>query len=598
MKVFLPALVRLWNEFSKHEKKLGFGVLAVMIVTSASSVLMVGSIMPFLYVLSNPEVVDNHWFFIGLSDFFGGVERETIIFVLGIGVFLAVVFSNLLGLLRVYVIARYAQMRGLSLSRKMFGNMMRQPYEKYTITQPGIFMRRCVSEPVQSVTGFLMPCIEAISALFTATFMVSFLAWYNLWVTLFVIGFVVFSYFLMAKIIGSKLRVLGKIRVEAVTARSQVIQEVFRCFRDIRLSSQEAAFEKRFNDYSRKTMETQIQSQFWAGFPRYWIQMLFFGGVVFGSTALILIGGDNAQDVLLESLPTIGLFVLAGQRLLPEVQIIYNSRNKMTFGLASVEALFEGIDEAKDFPPSVQAPSYRKVPSNSITLKDVEYMYTETSSGIPGPFNFSVKVGEHVGIVGESGSGKSTLACLLMGLIEPQKGQMCIDGVAVDRDMLPEWTASVAQVPQEVMLLSTDIKGNVAVGVEEDKIDEGKVWAALEKAQLADWVRSLPDGLSTNIQLGSALVSGGQKQRIGLARAFFSEAEVIVLDEATSALDDKTESEILKTLSVQLHGKTTFSIAHRLTTLRQCDRIVELSKGRIVFDGTWAEFKNMKGLSI
>lgn len=591
MRVFGPAIKRLWSMFDAHEKRLGFGVLFVMLLASASSVLMVGSVMPFLFVLSNPGIIDTHWFFRSFSDYFGGLDSQVMIVLLGFAVFLAVVLSNLIGLLKVYVLARYTQMRGLSLSKQMFEIQMHQPYEKFAQTQPGVFMRRCVSEPVQAVTGFLMPFAEGVAAAMTACFMIAFLAWYNLSVTMGVIGFMLIAYFAMVLIIGRRLKVAGQTRVQAVTNRTQVVQEVFRCFRDIRMSSQERAFHKRFSDVSMEAMKTQILSSFWAGFPRHWIQILFFGSIVFGCTVLILTGGSNTQVLLLEYLPTIGVFVLAGQRILPEIQTIYNARNKMSFGMASVEALFEALDEASEFPEPIPPLRSRLVPEKTIVLEDVAYKYPDSNIGLVSPFNLTIQVGEHVGIVGKSGSGKSTLASLLMGLIGPQEGRLVVDGESVDRSRLSDWSAAVAQVPQEVMLLSTNIRGNIAIGVEPSKIDDEQVWDALEKAQLADWVRTLPHGLDSEVMSGAALVSGGQKQRIGLARAFFRDASVIILDEATSALDDKTEGEILVTLEEQLKGKTSISIAHRLTTLRMCSRIIEMDAGKIIFDGSWEQFK-------
>lgn len=588
-------LKKLWALFDKNERQNAAYVLFTMVLASASSVFMIGSIMPFLYILSNPDILNTNSYVLSAKSFLKIQNNDTFVLVLGLCVLTAIIVSNMIGMAKVYVLSRYAQMRTVSLSKKMFEHQLSQPYEMYSQTPPGIFMRRCVTEPTQSINNFFVPFTEALASAITAFFIIAFLSWYNFTVTASVILFMVISYFAMSKIIGNSLRKHGQDRVESQTQRSQVLQEVFRCFRDIRLSNQEAEFSKRFRTYSMQSAHTQIMSQFWGSFPRHWIQMLFFGAIICVCIFIILVDTQKTQDLLLNALPTIGLFVLSGQRLLPEIQIIYNSRNKMIFGLASVEALMEGIEAHQNHQiQKGKTPKQNIEMNNELRLEKVSYLYGKTNQGLLPDFNLTLKKGTHVGIVGESGSGKSTLANILMGLVLPKSGKMVVDKTTLTEENISSWALNVAQVPQEVMLLSTDIRRNIAIGTAPEKIDDDKVWKALEKANLSEWVQSLENKLDTDIMSGASLISGGQKQRIGLARAFYRETDFFVFDEATSALDEKTETEIQNILKKELLNKTAVTIAHRLNTLKICDRIIELEKGRIVFDGTLHEFETRK----
>ncbi len=225
------------------------------------------------------------------------------------------------------------------------------------------------------------------------------------------------------------------------------------------------------------------------------------------------------------------------------------------------------------------------MPRRLIQLSDVSFAYQRTEQNVVDSVNISIPVGSRVALVGRTGSGKTTIAHLLLGLLQPTSGQLVLDGIPVSDLDMPAWQANCALVPQDIRLLDGSIRDNVAFGAEQDDVDDSDVWAALETAQFDDVVAQMPYGLYTMIGENGIKLSGGQRQRLSLARAFYRGARILVLDEATSALDNKTEYDLMQALDLVGRRCTTIVIAHRLTTVKKCDRILEIRDGRVVAAG-------------
>jgi ATP-binding cassette subfamily B protein len=225
-------------------------------------------------------------------------------------------------------------------------------------------------------------------------------------------------------------------------------------------------------------------------------------------------------------------------------------------------------------------------------LQDVWYAYPGSSDWVLRGVDLTIPVGSRVAFVGATGSGKTTTAQILLALLQPGKGYLNLDGIAVSNNDIPAWQASCSQVPQFINLLDASVLENVAFGKDVELIDQGGVWEALEAAQLDEFVSELPYGLHTPIGENGLQLSGGQRQRLALARSFYRHARFLLLDEATSALDNRTESDIIEALDVIGRRCTTVVIAHRLSTVMRCDRIYEFEDGRVKAFGTYQELQN------
>ena len=231
------------------------------------------------------------------------------------------------------------------------------------------------------------------------------------------------------------------------------------------------------------------------------------------------------------------------------------------------------------------------MPRHTIKLSNISYRYDSSAGWALHDVDVTVPVGARVALVGSTGGGKTTAAHLLLGLLSPVEGQLLLDGVSLQNEEIQAWQHCCAFVPQNIKLLDTSVRGNVAFGIDDDEIDENKLWDSLEMAQFAEFVADLPYGAFTMIGEDGIRLSGGQRQRLALARAFYKQAQVLVLDEATSALDNKTENEVMESLELIGRRCTTIVIAHRLSTIRYCDRIYEFNSGQVVAHGNYEELQ-------
>lgn len=571
-----------WSLLSGRERRMAFAVLLLVVLSSLLAVAMVGAIYPFFAVVSDPVAILQDPRFVGLWGRLGITTAEDLIVVAGVGTLLAIVVANAVGLIKAYAMARYFSMRTQSLSSKMFHLQARQPYEDFLHTHPSEFYKRVIAEPTEVARNFMEPIGNLIAALVSITMMLALLTFLNVWVTLIVFGLFTVSYVGIMVATKAPLRRRGQKRVVAYTARTKVLHELARCAREVRMTGQEQAFVSRFADHSTGMFQSEIAVNFWSQIPRYGMQMLFFGGVVLAGMLVVLMSEDPAQarKTLTDALPLTGVFVMAAQRLIPELQSVYTSFGKIAYGSASVEALWKDVErmERAALPIGFVAP----MPFECVDLVEVGLSYPgQTQAALKGA-SLSIAKGDKVALIGPSGSGKSSLIQVLMGLLRPGEGALLIDGRPLDDAAMAAWRASVAQVPQEVVVLSDTVWRNIALGVADEDVDKGRVVQVLRDVQLDGWVESLSQGIDTDIQTGSAPLSGGQKQRLGIARALYRDADMVILDEATSALDEHTQEAIVALMDRVFAHKTVVAIAHRPEAIAGFNRRVFLDQGKVV----------------
>jgi ABC-type multidrug transport system fused ATPase/permease subunit len=327
-----------------------------------------------------------------------------------------------------------------------------------------------------------------------------------------------------------------------------------------------------------------------AQLPRFIVEGIAFSGIIL--LCLLLLDSTQFQQgqSLGNILPILGVFALAGQRVMPELQKVYLSATQLRYGAASVEKVYDDLfsaTSAHDLP--------RKMPmginiTRGFRLDAVSYGYPNAKTAGLSDITLEVLAGEKIGIVGSTGAGKTTLADIILGLLRPQIGQLLVDGAPVTDENLRSWQQSVGYVPQDIFLTGASISQNIALGVPIEEIDMDRVRHSAEIAQLDEFVRQeLPEGYETEVGERGVRLSGGQRQRIGIARALYHRADLIVFDEATSALDNLTERDVMSAINALPGEKTIVVIAHRLSTVKVCDRIVVLDKGRIMGIGPWKE---------
>ena len=399
-------------------------------------------------------------------------------------------------------------------------------------------------------------------------------------------GLMLGAYALASKLIIPYLRFSTKQRVRYTRRIHLLLMESLRSMRDVQLYSAERFFISRFAADGVVAKRYDRLTKLLPDVPRYVIEPA-------GITILFLVGlgpsvlsGDAAS--VRDAIPTLAAVLGTLLRISGPLQNTFRNINKLRGGLPEIQDALELLDlrprRLNATAPGVPTPS-GVMPRQFIQLRDVSFSYSGSDECVLSNVDLTIPVGSRIALVGRTGSGKTTLAHLLLGLFRPSSGALTLDGLPLNEEELPAWQGNCALVPQDIRLLDASIRDNVAFGCDPEEIDDDQVWAALEAAQFDDVVSAMPYGLFTMIGENGIKLSGGQRQRLSLARAFYRDAKVLVLDEATSALDNKTEHDVMQALDLVGRRCTTIVIAHRLSTVRKCDRIYEIDDGRIKASG-------------
>jgi ATP-binding cassette subfamily B protein len=399
-------------------------------------------------------------------------------------------------------------------------------------------------------------------------------------------GLMLSAYALASMLIIPYLRFATKQRVRYSRRIHLLLMESLRSMRDVQLYSAERFFINRFANDGVVAKRYDRLTKLLPDVPRYVIEPA-------GITILFLVGlgpsvlsGDAVS--VREAIPTLAAVLGTLLRISGPLQNTFRNINKLRGGLPEIQDALELLDlRPKRLNASAQGvPTPSGVmPRQFIQLRDVSFSYSGSEESVLSNVDLTIPVGSRIALVGRTGSGKTTLAYLLLGLFRPSSGDLTLDGLPLNEEELPAWQGNCALVPQDIRLLDASIRDNVAFGCDPEEIEDDQVWVALEAAQFDDVVSAMPYGLFTMIGENGIKLSGGQRQRLSLARAFYRDAKVLVLDEATSALDNKTEHEVMQALDLVGRRCTTIVIAHRLSTVRKCDRIYEIEDRQIKASG-------------
>lgn len=570
------------------EKRTGWIVMIIVVLSALSSAVMVGSILPFLTVLSEPSRIQSTPQLADIYERFGFESHYSFIVALGMGTIAMIIISNAMQMLRVYAVARFTMMRVHSLSHRLLARYLQQPYEFFLSAHSSDISARILDESTQAVQYFFRPAAEVISAIFTLVMVLAVVIWVDPFVAILAIGVLGTTFAITIFLSSQRLTKMGENRNKANKARYRIAGETLSGIKDIKLLDSERVFLSRYDRQSLNMAHANVAKNVLTQLPPYVIQSMIFSGFILLCMLMLDAGSADPAQVMAELIPTLGVIALAAQRMMPELSRLFSNVGLLRFGNAAVNAVSEGM-RLGSVSADVPAPSDVQITlKQTLDLHAIGYRYPNADvAGLDG-VTLSIKAGERIGVVGTSGAGKTTLADILLGLLKPVTGEIRADGTVITPDLLPAWRQKVAYVPQEIYLLDASVAENIAFGVPPKKIDRASVERAARLAQLDTFVMNdLPQGYDTPVGERGSRLSGGQRQRIGIARALYRDADLIVLDEATSALDNVTEQEVMAATEQLPGDKTVVMIAHRLSTVRRCDRILVLDKGHVAGFDTW-----------
>ena len=574
-----------------RERQNALKLLTVMIIGAFASAIMVGSLFPFLSVLANPGLIRENAALSWLYHVGNFNTDYDFLVALGLTAIAIILLSNLILILQTWAVTRYTQMRVHSFSRRLLGHYFAQPYESFLERHSGDMTTNILSEAQLFVQNFLRPLFDLISASLTVLAVVTMLLVVEPFVASVTICIFATIYGIVAVSTRRYVRRIGQCRATANALRFRVASDALNGIKDVKLLGLESAYLERFSGPSVQVAEAQIGVTLFSDGPRYAIQIVAFGGLI--TLCLLLLDREAfaTRGSLNDILPVLGMLAFAAQRLIPELQKLYQSLTMMTSSTAALDRVYNDLSQGS------QARVDQTIPSplgllRALELDGINYAYPGAESAGLRDVHLTIRAGERIGVVGSSGAGKTTLADVILGLLPPKSGTIRADETLITSETLRAWQQTVGYVPQDIFLTDASLSENIALGLRREEIDETKVESAARIARLHDFAMTeLPNGYATLIGERGVRLSGGQRQRIGIARALYHNAALIVFDEATSALDNQTEKDVMDAIS-QLPGDTTvLIIAHRLSTVRDCDRIIVMDKGRMVGMGTWGELE-------
>ena len=525
----------------------------------------VASILPFMAVLTNPSLIETNLILNSMfqaSSIFGVENNQEFLFILGIFVFVLLVISLAFKALTTYAQVRFAQMREYSIGKRLMEGYLYQPYSWFLNRHSADVGKNVLAEVSIVISKGITPLIELISKGMVTIAIITLLILADPKLSL-IVGFSIsISYIIIFYLIRNYLSQIGNKRLENNRIRFLSVSEAFGATKEVKIAGLEQTYIKLFSDSSKICARSLASSQMIAQLPRFFLEAIAFGGIMI--TVLFMTAKSGS---FISSAPIISLYVFAGYRLMPAVQMIYASFTKLTFVGPSLDKLSDELKNLKH----VNEKNGDGVLSlkQSISLKNIHYNYPNSSRTALKNINLNIPAKSIIGLVGSTGSGKTTTVDIILGLLEAQKGTLEIDGRVITKQNLRSWQRSVGYVPQHIYLSDNTVASNIAFGVESKDINQNLVEKASKIADLHNFVtKELPNQYQTTIGERGVRLSGGQRQRIGIARALYHDPQVIILDEATSALDYQTEKAVMDAVNNLSKNITIILIAHRLNTVK------------------------------
>ncbi|OFX08811.1 MAG: hypothetical protein A2516_08625 [Alphaproteobacteria bacterium RIFOXYD12_FULL_60_8] len=584
----LKSLKKIWVIFEASTKRRAFLLLVLMLFGSVAEAGSIGLIFPLIEVVLQPEAAKENPFTKYLVETIGIDQNDhavAMMFFLAFGLFL---------IKNVYLLYM-ENFKGQFIWDTLSGLWIRL-YRYYLDADYPFHVKRNSSTLVNHVTvtlrnmfyGFVMPLLNMCTELFVLLAVGVMLIIVDPLITLSAVAVLTSTtviYYLAFR------RRLGHWGEEQLIHHERMLlwlNQGLGGIKEIKVLGREAYAGDSFAESARINAMYSQHQLLVSQMPRYLIETVVIGGLLLG-IYLIFLTSDSISDPL----PIFGLFGVAAFRLMPSASRITTYAGHIRFGGASLDAVYEDFlqldprnqpELAARQEQSAQFITFEK----KIALRNVSFRYSGTNRDVLKDVSLQIPKGKAVALVGTSGAGKTTLADIILGLLVPDSGTLEIDGHPVGTVTRP-WQRHIGCIPQEVFLMDNTLRANIAFGVPPQEINETHLQIAVSQAQLTEAIAQMPEGLNTMVGERGIRLSGGQRQRVGIARALYANADLLVMDEATSALDSETEHAITKAIE-NLHGsKTIIIIAHRLSTVRHCDRIYFMQDGRIVDEGTFEE---------
>ncbi len=579
-------LVQLWHKIHRKRKIKFIYIAGVIVASTFSEVVSLSLIIPFLGILTKPEYLTNHKIFSFLPIDLGSINPFLILSIITAFVIL---FSFAAGFFRIYTLWQIKKLGaelGSDFSVDVYRRLLYKPYSYYLKIDSSNLIATLTADINDLINMVITPLLNLIASSIVAISLITTLLVINGSLSIITFSIIFSIYFISLKLSDRTLQKLGLKKTLLRSALIKNIQEGFGSIREIKLENNQEFHSKIYKSFDKPLRITQTNIAILSILPKSFVDPAGISIIALLGLFLNLKGGFS------NSLPLLGALALGAQKLIPHSQIIYKSWASLKGTkaiLIKVIKLLENKIPKENLIGKIKPYTFKK----NIRFNNISFNYDQKTGPVLKDINLLLNKGERIGIIGKTGSGKSTLLDLVMGLIRPSNGEILIDSQNLYDPLKPKlltsWRLSISHVPQNIFLTNATITENIAFGIPKNEINFERVKQVAKQACISKFIEESKDGYSSMTGERGIRLSGGQRQRIGIARALYKRAEILVFDEATSALDNETEELIINSLANLGKEITILFISHRYSTLRNCDRIIKLHKGKIVSEGSFEE---------
>ncbi|EWH01628.1 ABC transporter ATP-binding protein [Halomonas sp. BC04] len=583
-------LKELYSLMTPTQRKRFLRLQVLVVIMAFAEIASVAAIAPFMTIVGDMSRLEGDGTLAQLYAFSGAETPRAFLFWVGFGVLLVMVVGAVFSMITTWRMSMFAHNIGAQISQRLYAHYLHQPWLFHASGSSSQLTKQVAQETQRVTRSIFLPVMQMNAKLVMALFMIIGLVAYDPAVA--AAGLLVFvvAYAVLYKVVRKRLARNGKNISKMNAQRYKLMNEGFGGIKDVLLLGRQQLFVDRFQVTSNKLARSQGVNHALGEVPRYAMQLIAFGIVMV--LVLYLLGVHEGS--LGHILPVLSVYALAGYKLMPAFQQAYQSLAKIKGNIAAFESIRSALQESyrQAVADEALAGKHQRIDgkmavNQAIELKNVTFQYPGKETAALNEVNLTIPSKQVIGLVGASGSGKSTAIDMILGLIQPQSGELLVDGEAITEDNRRRWQNSVGFVPQHIFLADASIRENIAFGIAPSEIDEARVNQAVQMAHLDELMQQLPDGLDTRVGERGVQLSGGQRQRIGIARALYDDADVLILDEATSALDGIAEKLIMEAIYDFSGKKTIVMIAHRIATVRNCNTIFHFRHGQVIAKGEY-----------
>ncbi len=569
-------LTRLGYIFDKRDKwKIG-ALLVAVVIGSFLELLGVTIFMPFIEIIQEPGEIQKKWYLKLFYDQFHFHSAKSFLAALSVAIIIVYLVKNVYLIIEKSYIYRFSYNTQMKLSTRLLNTYMKEPYT-FHLNKNIAELQRSLQEDTAKFMQVILYSLELVAELAVCFVLVVYLLFVSKSITIIVLGLLVVCVGSFLLLTRKYSRRLGQDNQGYQGRIFQWMNQALGGIKEIKILEREEFFTEEYRRYYEKFARGLRIARTISILPKYAVEAVAISGLLVGIIVKVLFGEADMTYYISQ----LTVFAVAAFRLMPSVGRINEHATNMLYALPSVDLVYHDLVEIEDY--IEKQDSERKEDWNlhkSIDVKNVTYYYPDTEEPVIDDASLSIKKGQTVAFIGASGAGKTTMVDIILGLLTPQKGVVMADHINV-HEKPKTFHAQIGYIPQVIYLSDDTIRNNIAFGIKKENINEQAVLQAMEKAQLTEFVESLPHGLDTIVGDRGVRLSGGQRQRIGIARALYHDPEILVLDEATSALDNDTEAAVMEAVENLQGTKTMIIIAHRLTTIRNVDVIYEVGDGKV-----------------